>query len=89
MSRACFDFGFTQKQFHDLMAELIEEGYLEYEQGRMIATSKMKEYIFSSRFKDFKKIYYELSEEKKIPTTLDVQDKYIPRDFLKRFKGYK
>lgn len=89
VSRACFDFGLTQKQFYDLMAELIEEGYLEYEQGHMIATSKMKEYIFSSRFKDFKNIYYELSEEKKIPSTLDVQDKYISTDFSKRFKGYK
>ena len=88
VSRACYDFGLTQKQFYDIMAELIEEGYLEYEQGRMIATDKMKSYIFSSRFKDYKKIYYELSEEKKIPINLDGQVKYIPTDFSKRFKGY-
>ncbi len=88
VSRACYDFGLTQKQFYDLMAELIEEGYLEYEQGRMVATNKMKEYIFSSRFKDYKKIYYELREEKKIPINVEGQDKYIPTDFSKRFKGY-
>lgn len=89
VSRACFDFGLTQKQFYDLMAELIEEGYLEYEQGRMIASEKMKNYIFSSRFKDYKKIYYDLSEEKKIPIVSNMQDKYIPTDFSTRFKGYK
>ena len=89
VSRACFDFGLTQKQFYDLMAELIEEGYLEYEQGRMVASEKMKEYIFSSRFKNYKKIYYDLREEKKIPITLNGEDKYIPIDFAKRFKGYK
>ena len=89
VSRACFDFGLTQKQFSDLMAELIEEGYLEYEEGRMIASKKMKKYIFSSRFKDYKTIYYDLSEEKKIPIISEEQDKYIPTDFSKRFKGYK
>ena len=89
VSRACFDFGITQKQFYDLMAELIEEGYLEYEQGRMIASEKMQKYIFSSRFKDYKKIYYDLSNEKKIPIISDRQDKYIPTDFSARFKGYK
>lgn len=88
VSRACYDFGLTHKQFNDIMAELIEEGYLEYEQGRMIATKKMKEYVFSSRFKDYKKIYYELSEEEKIPINSEGQDKYIPTDFAKRFKGY-
>jgi len=88
VSRACFDFGLTQKQFHDLMSELIEEGYLEYDQGCMVASNKMKEYIFSSRFKNYKKIFYKLSKERKIPLLLEEKDKYIATDFSERFKGY-
>lgn len=84
VSRACYDFGLTQKQFNDLIVELIEEKYLEYDEGKLIAAGKMQKYVFSSRISDFKKIYYDLKQKDFLPTNVDELDSYIPINFDKR-----
>ena len=79
ITKACYDFGFTDKQFRDVITYLIDKGYLEFEEGKMIASSKLRNFIFSSRFKDFKDLYYKLKEDKKIPN--EQEDNYIPKNF--------
>ena len=60
------------------------EKYLEYDEGKLIAASKMQKYVFSSRISDFKKIYYELKQKDFLPPNVDELDSYIPINFDKR-----
>ena len=79
ITKACYDFGFTDKQFRDVITYLIEKEYLEFEEGKIIASDKMRKYIFSSRFKGFKELYYKLEKENKIANVQE--DNYIPINF--------
>ena len=81
VSRACFDFGFTKKQLNDIVKELIEEGYLEYEEGKLVASEKMKKYVFVSRMSDFKNIFYDLKQKNILPADVEQADTYIPKKF--------
>ena len=84
VSRACFDFGLTKKQFNDIVQELIEEGYLEYEEGKLVASEKMKKYVFVSRMSKFKKIFYNLKQKNILPVDIEQGDTYIPKNFNSR-----
>lgn len=84
VSRACFDFGFTKKQLNDIVKELIEEGYLEYEEGKLVASKKMKKYVFVSRMSDFKNIFYDLKQKNILPADVEQADTYIPKKFSSR-----
>ena len=84
VSRACFDFGFTKKQLNDIVKELIEEGYLEYEEGKLVASEKMKKYVFVSRMSDFKNIFYDLKQKNILPADVEQADTYIPKKFSLR-----
>lgn len=84
VSRACFDFGFTKKQLNDIVKELIEEGYLEYEEGKLVASEKMKKYVFVSRMSDFKNIFYDLKQKNILPADVEQADTYIPKKFSSR-----
>ena len=79
ITKACYDFGFTDKQFRDVITYLIEKEYLEFEEGKIIGSDKMRKYIFSSRFKGFKELYYKLEKENKIANVQE--DNYIPINF--------
>lgn len=84
VARACYDFGLTLKQFNDVITELIEEKYLEYDDGKLVASDKMKKYVFSSRMSDFKQIFYDLTQKNVLPLDMEQTDTYIPKNFGKR-----
>ena len=89
VARACYDFGLTNDQFAEIMSHLLEEGYLEYVEGKLVPSDKLKKHVFSSRFKGYKEIYYKLECDKKIPSIDSDQDKYLPKNFSDSFKGYR
>lgn len=86
--RACGDFGLTATQINDIIIKLLSAGYLSFENGQPTATQKMRKYIFSSRLKNFKKIYYDLKYTQKLLPKDEDDDLYIPIGFSKRFRGY-
>lgn len=84
VARACYDFGLSSKQFSDIITELIDAKYLEYDDGKLVASEKMKKYIFTSRMSDFKSIFYSLQESNILPLKDEQFDTYIPKKFSKR-----
>ena len=82
--QACLDFGLTKRQLNDIVKELIEEEYLEYEEGKLVASEKMKKYVFVSRMSDFETIFYELKQKNILPEDMEQADTYIPKKFSSR-----
>ena len=83
---ACEDFGLTEKQINDIFSVLLKKKYLTLIDGKYSATDLLKKYLYSSRIKTFKSLYYKKPSKNEIQQT---QVSYIPKNFKNKFKGYK
>lgn len=89
VSRTCYDFGLTSEQFDNFINEMLKAGYLEFKGGAIVPSDKIKNALFTSRLKKFKKIYYELKDKSLIPEIDFEKDTYLPKSFADKFNGYK
>jgi hypothetical protein len=89
ISKACVDFGFTVDQLDNILNYLFKNEYIIFQEGNPSATLKLKDFLFSSRLKEFKKIYNSLYSENKVPEYNFEKDIYLPKNFSDIFKGYK
>ena len=51
------DFGLNQEQLLDLIDRMIKEGYVITQDGKFVATPKLKSNMFTTRLKKLKKSY--------------------------------
>ena len=83
---ACNDFGLTGSQVGDILKYLCLKDYIVYEESELVATDKLREFIYLSKVKDYNKIVNNCKNSDKIETK---ETKYLPKDFDERFGGYK
>lgn len=84
--QTCKDFGLTELQFNEMANTLLSKKYLIFQDGKYTATDLLKKYLYKSRVSSFQRIYNNTPiEEDKYKTEVT----YIPKDFKKKFQGYK
>jgi len=79
-------FGLTQKKLDDYLNEMIKKDYIAIQDGKICASDNLKKYLLKYKLAEFKLIYNDLLEDKKIQLN---EVKYIPKEFEKRFSGYR
>lgn len=83
---ACIDFGLNEKQINEIITSMLKNKYLINENGKYKPTEKLKQNLLMSRVKSFSSLYKTMPDIEKIPQK-DVS--YIPKNFKKKFDGYK
>lgn len=86
--KACSDLGLTEEQFYNIQKRLLEINYLEFRDGKMGISESMQEFVFSSRIRKYKDVFYNLKNNQKIPHHKKLTDHFMPENFDKKFQGY-
>ncbi len=79
MERALVDLGLTSEQLNSLLKEMIDNGYILYQEGKYSATNELKSHLFMSRLDKVKKAYSEPTQEENCQFSL--HEEYIPVNF--------
>lgn len=79
MERAMVDLGLTSEQLNRLLKEMINSGYILYQEGKYSATEKGKTHLFMSRLDKVKKAYDKPIQEAQPQFAL--HEGYIPINF--------
>lgn len=79
MERALTDLGLTSEQLNSLLKEMIDSGYILYQDGKYSATSELKSHLFVSRLDRVKKAYSEPCQEDN--PQFSFHEEYIPIHF--------
>ena len=74
------DFGLNQEQLLDLIDRMIKEGYVVTQDGKFVATPKLKSNMFTTRLKNLKKSYTIDMMVEDMSTDFNVVP-YVPKNF--------
>lgn len=87
---ACKDLGYTQEELIKYLGDLIFDNCIVKVNDRYQASEEIKNYLIKNRLKEYRKIIDNIKNNKcsnKVDMT--IKDNYVPKEFEKKFNGYK
>ncbi len=72
-------FGLTALQADEILKDIIEQGYMTNEEGKLQPTAKLKSHVFASRIKTGQSRF---QEAQKPTNKYQAHEEYIPRNFI-------